>query len=109
VGLDVHLSPSIQVAKMANDSFEVLPSPTEHFDHHFRSTADRATNELYLGLRQVITPARPAASVGRNVEQRLGPKINESSGHVPAPNSADWPSARPSRGPGVLPPPSALP
>ena len=56
---------------MATDSFEVLPSPAQHFDHDFRSPAHGASDQLDLVLRQVVPAARPAAGIGRDVQERL--------------------------------------
>jgi len=51
VSFDIHLSTPIQVAEMAANGFEILPSPAENFDHDLRSATDRATNQLDLVLR----------------------------------------------------------
>src|ERR1700680_785100 len=110
VGLDFHLSASIQVAQMATDSLEVLPSPAEHFHHDLRRPACRTSNQLDLVLRQAIASTWPPPGIARDIQERSGASdVNESSRHVPAPKRSGWPLAAPSRGREVLPPPSALP
>src|SRR5580700_8441788 len=86
VGLDVHLSSSIQVAEMTPDSFEVLPSPAEHLNHDFGRASRGALNELCFVMRQVVPATRPATGVAGDIEQRLpAPDVNESYRHTPVP------------------------
>src|ERR1700683_4924396 len=90
VGLDIHFSPSIQIAEMTTDRFEVLPSPAEHFDHDLRSSGYRARDQLDLVLRQAVSPTRAPAGITGDIEEGLGPSdINESSRHAPSPRRAD--------------------
>src|ERR1700730_9961022 len=106
VGLDFHLSASIQVAEMATDSFEVLPSPAEHFHHDLRSPACRTSNQLDLVWRQAIASTWPPPGIARDIQEgSAASDVNESFRHVPAPKKSGWPSAAPSRDLGVLPPP----
>src|ERR1700683_4753493 len=106
VGLHLHPSASMQVAEVATDSFEVLPSPAEHFDHDFRGPAYCARDQFDLGWRQAIAPTRSPPGIAGDVQQRSAmPNLNESSRHVPAPMRPRSLSATPLRGRGVLPPP----
>jgi hypothetical protein len=51
VGLDVYVAATIEVAEVATDAFEILPSPAKHLDHDLRSAAHRATDQLDFALR----------------------------------------------------------
>src|SRR5205807_7842944 len=99
VGLDGHLSSSIQVSEMTPDSFEVLPSTAQHLDHDFRRASHGALNELCFVMRQVVPAIRPATGVAGDIQERLpAPDVNESCRHTLVPTSSGLPEVTPSRG-----------
>src|SRR6516165_4609980 len=88
----VHLPAPTEVCNVTAHCPEVLPTPTEHFNHDFRRSTHGACNQLYLFLRQGVPATRTTTRVAGDFQKRLSvPDFNESSRHALAPMRSDSP------------------